>query len=113
MANGRGASYTLVSFLGVDDLRSLNPDDIKADILTPILQNGPVSLQASDLNLQTVNTNSQEIAVEIDGKIVKLAGHQVCASIFNELCPNYSNQPQALIVMATLFAPPSLLITSV
>ena len=97
MADGRGTSYTLVSFLGIDDLRSLNPDDVKTDILTPVLQNGPVLLQASNFNLQTVNTNSQEIAAEIDGKIVKLAWHQVCASIFNELCPNYSNQPQAAI----------------
>ena len=48
MAGGRGASYTLVSFLGVRDLHSLNPNDIKADILTPVLQNGPALLQASD-----------------------------------------------------------------
>ena len=79
------------------DLCSLNPDDVKTDILTPSLQNGSMSLQASDFNLQTVNTNSQEIAAEIDGKIIKLAWHQVCASIFDELCPNYSNQPHAAI----------------
>ena len=87
MADGRGASYTLVSFWGVNDLRSLNPDNVKADILTPVLQNGPVLLQASDFNLQTVNTNSQEIAVEIDGEIVKLAWHQVCASILTSSAP--------------------------
>ena len=88
MTNGRGTVYTLVSFLGVDNLCSLNPNDVKADILTPVLQNGPVLLQASNFNLQTANTNSQEIAAEINGKIVKLAWHQVCASIFNKLCPN-------------------------
>ena len=97
MADGRGGPYTLVSFLGVNNLCSLNPNDVKANILTPVLQNGPVLLQASDFNLQTANTNSQDIAAEIDGKIVKLAWHQVCASIFNKLCPNYSNQPQAAI----------------
>ena len=88
MTNGRGAAYTLVSFFGVDNIRSINPNDVKADILTPVRQNGPVSLQASNFNLQTANTNSQEIAAEINGKIVKLAWHQVCASIFNKLCPN-------------------------
>ena len=97
MTDGRGTAYTIVSFLGVDNIRSLNPDDVKTNILTPILQNGPVPLQASNFNLQTANSNSQEIAAEIDGKIVKLAWHQVCASIFNKLCPNYSNQPQAAI----------------
>ena len=96
MTDGRGTAYTLVSFLSVHNIRSLNPDDVKSDILTPVLQNGPLSLHASDFNLQTVNTN-QDIAAEIDGKIVKLAWHQVCASIFNKLCPNYSNQPQAAI----------------
>jgi hypothetical protein len=85
MAGGRGIAYTLVSFLGVNDLCSLNPDDVKADILTPVLQKGLVSLQASNFNLQTANTNSQEIAAEIEGKIVKLAWHQVCVSIFNKL----------------------------
>ena len=73
MADGRGTAYTLVSFLGVDDLRSLDPDDVKTNILTPVLQNSPALLQASNFNLQTANTNSQEIAAEIDGKIVKLA----------------------------------------
>ena len=97
MTNGRGGAYTLVSFLGVDDLCTLTPNEVKTDILNPVLQNGLVLLQASDFNLQTVNTNLQEIASEIDGKIVKLAWHRVCASIFNELCHNYSNQPQASI----------------
>ncbi len=75
MTDGRGTAYTLVSFLGVDDIFSLNSDDVKADILTPVLHNGPVLLQASNFNLQTANTNSQEIAAENDGKIVKLAWH--------------------------------------
>jgi hypothetical protein len=35
--------------------------------------------------------------MEIDGKILKFAWHQLCAAIFNELCPGYSNQPQAAL----------------
>ncbi len=97
MTNGAGGAYTLISFCGADDLRTLSPEDIKTQILDPVLQTGPVLLQASDFNLQMANTNSQDIALNIDGKILKLAWHQVCASIFNELCPNYSNQPQAAI----------------
>ena len=97
MTNGAGGGYTLISFLGVDDLRTLSPDQVEAQVLNPVLQNGPVLLQASDFNLQTANTNAHDIALEIDGKILQLAWHQVCASIFTELCPNYSNQPQAAI----------------
>jgi hypothetical protein len=97
MTNGAGGAYTLISYCGADDLRTLSPEEVKTQILHPVLQTCPVLLQASDFILQAANTNSQDIALDVDGKILKLAWHQVCASIFNELCPNYSNQPQAAI----------------
>ena len=91
MTNRAGGAYTLISYCGADDLRTLSPEEVKTQILHPVLQTGPVLLQASDFNLQVANTNSQDITPDVDGKILKLAWHQVCASIFNELCPNYSN----------------------
>jgi hypothetical protein len=97
MTNGAGGAYTLISYCGVEDLRTLSPEEVKMQILHPVLQTSPVLLQASDFNLQAANTNSQDIALDVDGKILKLAWHQVCAFFFNELCPNYSNQPQAAI----------------
>jgi len=97
MINGAGAAYTLVSFLGVDDLRTLPPEMVKTQILSPVHQDGPVMPAASDFNLQNANTDSVSIAAEIDGKIIKLAWHQLCSSIFTELCPGYSNQPQAAL----------------
>ena len=94
MVNGMDAPYTLAFYLGVDDPRTLTPDAVKTVILTPVLQDGPVMLKASDFNIQQANTNSTAIGAEIDGKIFKLSRHQLCASVFNELCPGYSNQPQ-------------------
>ncbi len=35
--------------------------------------------------------------MEINSKILKLAWDQLCMPIFNELCPGYSNQPQAAL----------------
>ncbi len=70
---------------------------VRTTILTPVLQDGPIMLEASDFNLQNANTNFVMISKEIDGKILKLAWHQLCASIFNKLCPGYSNQPQAVL----------------
>jgi hypothetical protein len=93
MTNGAGAAYTLVSFLGVDDLRTLTPEMVKTQILLPVHQDGPMMLAASDFNLTNADTDSVSIAAEIDGKIIKLAWHQICSSIFTELCPGYSNQP--------------------
>ena len=66
-------------------------------ILEPVLQDGLDLLRPLDFNLQDVNTNSSGIGMEINGKILKLTWHQLCAAIFNELCPGYSNQPQAAL----------------
>jgi hypothetical protein len=97
MVNGTGAAYTLVSFLGTNDHCTLAPNVVRTLILIPVLQDGPVMLEASDFNLQNANTNSVVISKEIDGKILKLTWHQLCASIFNKLCPGYSNQPQTVL----------------
>ncbi len=97
MINSNGGACTLISFLGPDNLHTLLPDVVVAIILTSVLQDGLILLEASDFNLQNANTNSLEIKMEIDSKILKLAWHQLCAFIFNELCPGYSNQPQAVL----------------
>ena len=98
MTNGAGAAYTLASFLGVNDIRTLTPEAVKADILIPVHQDDPIMLAASDFNLTHSNTDTHSIATDIDGKILKLAWHQLsCASIFTEICPGYSNQPQAAL----------------
>jgi hypothetical protein len=90
MTDDAGAAYTLVSYLGDADLRAMTKEDLKRLILEPVLQDGPVLLVPSDFNLPEVNTNSAAIGAKIDGKILKLAWHQVCASVFNELCPGYA-----------------------
>ena len=97
MTNGTNVAYNLTSYLGPDDLRTLTPDTVRATILWPVLQDGPVLLDSPDFNLQNAMTNSIGIAMEVDGKILKLAWHQLCTSIFKELCPGYSNHPQATL----------------
>ncbi len=97
MTNGNGGAYTLVSYLGPSDLRTLTPSELKAQILDVCLQDGPLLLQASDFNLATANTNAHAFAIENEWKILKIAWHQLCTSIFNEICPEYSNQPQAAL----------------
>jgi hypothetical protein len=99
MTNGAGAVYTLVSFLGVDDLRNLTPPEVKTVLLDACLQDGPVLLKASNFNLQNANANtdSTDIVLDIKQKILKLAWHQLCVSIFTEICPGYSSQPHAAL----------------
>ncbi len=73
MVNGVGGAYNLVSFLGVDDLCTLTPPEVKSMILDPCLQDGPVLLKASDFNLRIPNTDSSDISLDIEQKILKLA----------------------------------------
>jgi hypothetical protein len=97
MTNGAGGAYNLVSFLGVEDLRTLTPAEVKATILDPCLQDGPVLLKASNFNLQIANTDSTDISLDIEQKILKLSWHQICTSVFAEICPGYSSQPHAAL----------------
>jgi hypothetical protein len=97
MTNGVGGAYNLVSFLGADNLRTLTPPEVQRVLLDACLQDGPVLLKSSDFNLQNANTNSTDIALDIEQKILKLAWHHLCTSIFAEICPGYSSQPHANI----------------
>ena len=95
MTNGAGVAYNLVSFLGVDDLCTFTPPEVKTVLLNPCLQDGPIHLKASDFNLQNANTDSTDIALNIEQKILKLAWHQLCASVFAKICPGYFSQSHA------------------
>ncbi len=97
MTNGNGRAYNLVSFLGINDLRTLTPPLFKANILDPCLQDGPVLLKVSNFNLQNANTDLTDISLDIKQKILKLAWHQICTSVFTEIYPGYSSQPHAAL----------------
>ncbi len=97
MVNGAGGAYNLVSFLGVNDLRTLTPPEVKATILNPCLQDGPVLLKASDFKMRIANTDSSDISLDIEQKILKLAWHQLCTSVFAKIYPGYLSQPHAAL----------------
>ncbi len=58
MTNGNHVAYNLTSYLGPDDLRTLTQETVCTTILRPVLQAGPVLLEAPDFNLQNAMTNS-------------------------------------------------------
>jgi hypothetical protein len=57
MTNGAGAGYNLVTFHGVDDLRTLAQADVQATILDQTLQDGPYDLHPASFNLTTARTD--------------------------------------------------------
>jgi hypothetical protein len=97
MVNGAGANYNLTTWHGVADLCTLSPVQVHASILDPCLHDGPITLKAADFNLQDVQVDDTLIIEVIQAKILKLGFQQICASIFQQLCPGYSNQLHAAI----------------
>ncbi len=97
LTNGTGSAYTLLTFHGVSDLRTLSPADIQAQLLKVTFQDGPINLQPACFNLSLVRTDSTELHSEIEAKILWLSFLTVCNALFLELCPGYSSQPHVAI----------------
>jgi hypothetical protein len=97
LTNGTGSAYTLLTFHGVSDLRTLSPADVQAQLLIVTFQDGPIDLQPARFNLSLARTDSTELRSEIEAKILRLSFSTVCNALFLELCPGYSSQPHAAI----------------
>jgi hypothetical protein len=91
MANGVGGNYNLTSWLGANDLSLLAKEDVHTAILEPCLHDGPTTLSAAEFNLAKANVDDKTIRMTINAMILKLGFQQICASIFQQLCPGYSN----------------------
>jgi hypothetical protein len=97
LTNGTGSAYTLLTFHGISDLRTLSPADFQAQLLKVTFQEGPIDLQPARFNLSSARTDSTELHSEIEVKILQLSFSTVCNALFLELCPGYSSQPHATI----------------
>jgi hypothetical protein len=114
MANGIGGNYNLTSWLGANDLSLLAKEDDRTAILKPCLRDGPITLSTADFNLAEANVDDKTIHETINAMILKLGFQQICASIFQQLCPGYSNQPHAAIehIRQTAQGPDGQLVTA-
>jgi hypothetical protein len=97
MVNGHGYDYNLITWLGANDLSTLTPAQVCANILNTCLHDGPITLHDTNFNLNNVQINNTLIVETIQAKILKIGFKQIRASIFQQLCPGYSNQPHAAI----------------
>jgi len=97
MTNGAGVAYNLTTWHGASDLSTLTRDEVRALILEPSMQTGPIALSPADFNLGEANTDSIKVLANIHTKIWQLGWKQIMASIFSQLCPGYSDQPHAVL----------------
>ncbi len=65
--------------------------------MEPCLRDGPITLGVADFNLAKANVDAETIRDTIQAKILKLGFKQICSSIFQQLCPGYSDQPHAAL----------------
>jgi hypothetical protein len=97
LTSGNGQAYILVTYAGPEDFRTLSPADVQLQILAACMLESPILLKASDSNLTLANTDAFEIGLKIERKIQQLAWLDICASVFHEVCPGYSNKPHAAL----------------
>ena len=95
--NGNNQRYTVLTWNGVSDLRTLTPAEVRAQILDLTLQSEPLDLLPPSFNVASARTDSASLKADIDQKILKLACPTICATLFTELCPGYSSQPHAAL----------------
>ena len=114
MTDGNGADYNLTTWHGVADLSTLIADEVRTRLLEPTLQDGPIALRPADFNLGEANIDVGSIRESIQAKILRLGFRQICASIFVQLCPGYSDQPHAVLehIRQTSVGPDGQLLTT-
>ncbi len=97
MTNASGVAYNLTTWHGTANLALLTRNQVRATVLEPSLQEGPISLSPTNFNLGDANIDAVAICENIHMKILHLSFKQIAASIFVQLCPGYSNQPHAVL----------------
>ena len=96
LANGAGAIRSLVTFYGTADLRTLSVRDLRTEVLEQGPYDGPTDL-SSARNFATKATMIDDgiIVENMIKKIFCMGFNPILKALFNQLCPNYSNKPQA------------------
>jgi hypothetical protein len=89
LTNGNNQRYSLLTFSGPNDLHTLSPDKVQAQILDLTLQGDPLDLLPPNFNVRSARTDLTVLRLEIDQKILRLASATICTTLFTELCPGY------------------------
>jgi hypothetical protein len=97
LVNGNGMQYSITTFIGPGDLRTLSPPEVRAQILDLMIQGDPLNLLPPSFNMRSARTDSIALRMVINQKIIRLVSPTICNTLFTELCPGYSSQPHAAL----------------
>ena len=95
--NGAGVNRVLTTWQGVADLRLLSVEDFQRDILAHVPQDGPIDLMEAAFNVPTALVDEELLRDKIIQTIYRLARVTILASVFSQLCPNFTDKPQAAV----------------
>lgn len=95
--DGNGNPRNLVSFLGPADIRTLNVQEFKDQILAFVPQDGPVNLVPAAFNVTNATTDETALLSKIRHSVLRIAEPTILHEVFIQLCPNYTNKPQAAV----------------
>ena len=95
IANGAGVARSLVTFHGTADLRTLSVLEIRNEILEQGPYDGPIDLSAAPDFATEATVDDEVIETIIIKKIFRIGFNSILRAVFINLCPNFSDKPQA------------------
>jgi hypothetical protein len=95
--DGHGAPRQLTTFHGPDDLRTLTVDQVHNTIIALVPQDGPIDLTEAAFNLATATIDDELIVTRINKTIFRIARLPILKSVFNQMCPDFTNLPQKAV----------------
>ena len=97
MTNGAGGAYTLVTYAGPEDLRTLDTAQSASTILDVTYQTRPGQIQAPVFGATAATLTQDHAMAEIESKILRVCMEAVLNNIFLAVAPNFTNQPEAAL----------------
>ena len=97
MVNGGGVAYTLVTYAGPADLRTLDTAQSAATILTVTYQANPGQIVAPVFGATSATLTQDRAMIDLETKILRVVLPAVCQDVFQGIAPNYTEQPEAAL----------------
>ena len=95
LANGAGVIRSLVTFHGTADIRTLSVLGIRNEIIEQGPYDGPIDLSAAPDFATEATVDDEAIETAIIKKIFRIGFSPIIRAVFINLCPNFSDKPQA------------------
>jgi hypothetical protein len=94
MTNGAGTAYTLVTYTGAANLRTLDTEQANAAILDVTYQTGPGQIVPPAFGTNSATLNLDQATSDCESRILRVVMTAVFNELFSAIAPNYTDQPE-------------------